>query len=274
MKDSVQRQVLSALLVALRPIAKMLLRSGIGYREFNEISKSAFVDVATKDYGLRGRPTNISRVAVMTGLTRKEIRRIRDKIAGGEESVVAKSTPLGEVLHRWYSDKKFLSEFGYPLDLPFDSDTNSTSFTALVKRSAGDIPPGALRTELKRTGAIEETPEGLLRPLARGALAKESHDKLITGLVRGIYPLATAIAHNAESENDDDLWIQRTVSTRSVRNEDLTRIRRVSRDRLEDLTESIDDLFVAYETLHSADVENTKNEYSSVGLGVFYYEMK
>ncbi|NOX70280.1 MAG: hypothetical protein GXP15_13910 [Gammaproteobacteria bacterium] len=270
MKETVQRQVLNALLVALRPIAKMLLRSGIGYREFSEISKSAFVDVATKEYGLRGRPTNISRVAVMTGLTRKEIRRIRDKISGGEEAVVARSTPLAELLHHWHSDRTFLSETGYPLDLPFDSD--SASFTLLVKRSAGDIPPGALRTELKRTGAIEEMPNGLLRPLTRGAMAKDSHDKLITGLVRGIFPLATAIAHNAESEKDEDLWIQRTVSTGFVRNEDLTRIRRVSRDRLEELTESIDDLFVAYETLHSADSENSSSENSSVGLGVFYYE--
>ena len=206
----------------------------------------------------------------MTGLTRKEIRRIRDKISEGEESVVARSTPLGEVLHRWHSDKDFLNEFGYPLDLAFDGD--SPSFAALVKCAGGDIPPGALRTELKRTGAIEETPGGLLRPLTRGVVAKETHDKLITGLVRGIFPLATAIAHNANSQNGDVLWVQRTVSTQSVGKEDLTRIRRVSRDRLEELTESIDDLFVAYETLHSADHEYSKSTNSAVGIGVFYYE--
>ncbi|MCZ6809330.1 MAG: DUF6502 family protein, partial [Proteobacteria bacterium] len=64
MKDNIQRQILDALLVALRPLARALLRAGIGYREFAEISKTAFVGIATKDYGLRGRPTNISRVAV------------------------------------------------------------------------------------------------------------------------------------------------------------------------------------------------------------------
>ena len=79
MQDDTQRQIHSVILLVLRPIARLLLRGGIGYREFSEISKTAFVQVATKDYGLRGRPTNISRVAVMTGLTRKEVRRIRDK---------------------------------------------------------------------------------------------------------------------------------------------------------------------------------------------------
>jgi hypothetical protein len=71
MQDNSKNIVLSALLKALRPLARILMQSGIGYREFSEISKSAFVDVATTDYGLRGRPTNISRVAVMTGLTSK-----------------------------------------------------------------------------------------------------------------------------------------------------------------------------------------------------------
>ena len=104
MQDKTQRQILAAFLVILRPIARILLRFGIGFREFSEIAKTAFVDVASSDYGLRGRPTNISRVAVMTGLTRKEVKRLRDKIERGEETVVIKATPLSEVLHRWYSD--------------------------------------------------------------------------------------------------------------------------------------------------------------------------
>ena len=64
MQNDIQRQILGAVLLVIRPIARALLRAGIGYREFAEICKTAFVDVAGKDYGLRGRPTNISRVAV------------------------------------------------------------------------------------------------------------------------------------------------------------------------------------------------------------------
>ena len=96
MQDDIQRQILDAFFVILRPIAKILLRCGIGFREFAEVSKAAFVDVASSEYGLRGRPTNISRVAVMSGLTRKEVRRIRNKIESGEHAVAVKSTPLCE----------------------------------------------------------------------------------------------------------------------------------------------------------------------------------
>ncbi len=108
MKDSIQQKILAALLLVLRQLAKALLNAGISYREFAEISKTAFVDVATENYGLRGRPTNISRVAVMTGLTRKEVRRIRDRSAAGNETVIEKQTPMSHILHRWFTDEDFL----------------------------------------------------------------------------------------------------------------------------------------------------------------------
>ena len=91
MQNDIQRQILGAFLIALRPMARILLKFGIGFREFSEVMKTAFVDVATRDFGLRGRPTNISRVAVMTGLTRKEVRRLREKLESGDNAVVVKS---------------------------------------------------------------------------------------------------------------------------------------------------------------------------------------
>ena len=102
MQDTPNSVLLSALLRALKPISRLLMKAGIGYREFAEISKCAFVDVATKDYGLRGRPTNISRVAVMTGLTRKEVKRIRDKISEGLDATTLRVIPPAEILAKWH----------------------------------------------------------------------------------------------------------------------------------------------------------------------------
>lgn len=270
MQDRIQKQVLKALLTALRPIAKMLLRNGVGFREFNEISKAAFVDVATQDYGLRGRPTNISRVAVMTGLTRKEVRRIRDKIDSGEESAVSKTTPLGAVLSSWYAQNDFLDSSGNPKALLFDGDM--PSFTDIVKRAGGDIPPGAMRTELKRIGAIEETAEGLLRPVKRYASPVGEDEQLVEGLVNGLFPLASAVAYNSDPSRTAEPWVQRTVLTDAVRREDISRLRRISHDRLEEFTEAIDDLYAAYETLHSSDKDKDAAKTGTIGVGVFYFE--
>jgi len=268
MQDTIQRHILSALLIALRPLARALLRAGIGHREFNEISKSAYVDVATKDYGLRGRPTNISRVAVMTGLTRKEVRRLRNKGEAGEETQVGRTTPMGVVLHRWYTESEFLNDDGEPRELPFDGAPNS--FSDLVRKHGGDIPPGAMRTELKRINAVVDANGGKLKAIKRNVSRQEVHERLIDGLSIVIYPAVLALANNTNAESPESTWIMRTAATSRVRERDVPRVRRIGSDRLTEFVESIDDLFAAYETLHDDDPSDSSNK--SIGIGVFYFE--
>ena len=177
MQNDIQRQILDAFLLALRPVAKIFFRFGMGFKEFSDIAKTAFVDVATSDYGLRGRPTNISRVAVMTGLTRKEVRRVREKIAGGDLTVVVNSTPLSEILHRWHAENEFLNSAGRPAVLPFHGE--EVSFSSLVKKFGGDIPPGAMRTELKRVGAVIEDEQGNLHAVSRVVHPTGEHEALV-----------------------------------------------------------------------------------------------
>ena len=268
MQSDIQRQILGAFLVALRPLARILLRFGIGYSEFAEISKTAFVDVATKDYGLRGRPTNISRVAVMTGLTRKEVRRIRQKIKDGQQLVTIKTTPMSDIVHRWHGEDDYVDSSGRPVILPFAGD--GATFSGLARKYGGDIPPGAMRTELKRVGAVEEDRQGNLKVISRSIHPERRHDKLITAVVHAIYPLISTVAHNVNPAREEDSWAQINVHTQSIRKSDISRLRRISFDRLTGVSESIDDLFMAYETLH--DNESSENNENTVAIGVFYFE--
>ncbi|MBT8088565.1 MAG: hypothetical protein KJO46_11040, partial [Gammaproteobacteria bacterium] len=70
MSDNENNTLNKALLSILTPLARLCLRYGRGYREFQDLAKAAFVKVASEDYGVHGRPTNASRIAAMTGLTR------------------------------------------------------------------------------------------------------------------------------------------------------------------------------------------------------------
>lgn len=268
MRDDIQRQILGAFLIVLKPIARILLRFGIGFREFSEIAKTAFVDVASSDFGLRGRPTNISRVAVMTGLTRKEVRRLRDKIADGEHTVVVKPTPMWDILHYWHADSEFLDSTGKPATLSFSGEYGS--FSNLVRRFGGDIPPGAMRTELKRVGAVEEGEDGKLTVLKRTFRPEGDHESLVASLVHGVYPLLTTVGHNTDPNRVGSTWAQRIAFTQSVSKSDVPRLKRISADRIESFAESIDDLFMAYETLN--DKEAKDDEKVTLAVGMFYFE--
>ena len=243
------------------------MKSGIGYREFAEISKSAFVDVATADYGLRGRPTNISRVAVMTGLTRKEVKRLRVKIAAGNQVDMARVIPPAEILSRWHSDRDYLDSAGRPLKLDFGGAT--PSFAGLVKKYGGDIPPGAMRTELKRIGAVSEDDSGQLTVQMKFFRPFEGDEQLQQALSQALYGLALNIDHNIVHDIDES-WVERTAFSTRIRRGDNSRVRRISQDRAREFVESVNDLFSAYETIYSEDKPGL--ELTTVGVGVYYFE--
>ena len=262
-----KQRVLNAFLLVMRPVAKILLRYGISFGEFAEISKTAFVDVATSDYGIRGRPTNISRVAVMTGLTRKEVRRLRDKLENGHDLITVKSTPISEILTRWHGETDFLDERGRPAALQFSGGENS--FSDLVKRFGGDVPPGAMRTELKRVGSIVEDKKGRLKVIKRTVVPVDFTDNLVTSLVHGVYPLLSTVALNSDPFRKHDGVPQFTAYSLGIRKDDLTRLRRISYDRLSAAAESFDDLFMAYESPEESSDPGNRN---AVSVGLYYFE--
>jgi len=268
MQEKTKQLVLDAFLLMLRPVIRILLRYGIGYREFAELTKTAFVNVASSDFGIRGRPTNISRVAVMTGLTRKEVRRLRDKVSEGDSSIEVKTTPLLDVLHHWHAQPEFTNSDGRPIPLPFSG--GEKSFADLVRKFGGDIPAGAMRTEMKRVGVVREDESGLLRVIQRSFRPDSDHENLVTLLVHSAYPLLSNIEFNTRPDREDDRWANRVAFTQSLRRQDTKQLRRIAKDRIADFAENIDDIMIAYESLQ--DDGETETGDNVVSVGIFYFE--
>ncbi len=256
-----------AFLLLLRPIARLFLRYGRGTKEYFELSKTAFVLVASEDYGVGGRPTNASRIAAMTGITRREVRRIRAKIARNEAATTELGTPVSDVLDGWHSDPEFLDDDGRPALLPLDG--RSGSFRALIKRYAGDIPEGAMRKELERISAVEPVDDSM-RLLDPSPAIRLEEGRLAAQLQSGPYPLLAAIAENFMNENPQDDWPIEAVLERSIRRSDVRRVRQIVSGRLRAATTNIAELLDAYATLHGGDGQDEPTV--PVSAGVYYTE--
>jgi len=258
-----------AFVAVLKPIARLFLRFGRGFREFSDLSKAAFVAVALKDYGVGGRPTNRSRIAAMTGLTRREISRIRTQIEAGEAYAIERGTPIREVIAGWQSDPDYLDASGMPAALPLTGKTGS--FRALVRRYAGDIPEGAMRKELERVSAID-TVDDTLRLRFDDSDTVASERQMAAELRAGPYPLLTAIAHNQSVDDEDDRWPVANIGHTLVRKSDLPHVRQLVSQRLYGSTRHVSDLLSAYEQLEMD--EKKKEPLVPVAAGVYYAEVQ
>jgi hypothetical protein len=146
----IKNQVLSALHYVLAPLIRVLLRNGVTWSDFTEVAKEVFVQVAREDYGVQGRPTNTSRVALITGLSRREVTRVKDVLLGERPREAAAPSRISQILTAWHVDPQYVGPDGRPATLPAVGD--GPSLATLLKQYAGDTPHGAVIKELEELG--------------------------------------------------------------------------------------------------------------------------
>src|SRR5256884_1598932 len=155
MRSASTKQVLAAARQWLRPLVHVLIRCGVTWKEFAELSRRSYVEVASHQFGKRGRPTNVSRTAVLTGLTRREVRKQRARLAATTDTFAGHVTKASLVLSAWHQDRDLLDSRGKPLPLPLEGE--GVSFAALLRRcGAGDVRPSTLLKELLSAQAVRE----------------------------------------------------------------------------------------------------------------------
>ncbi len=194
MRSPFQQAVLASLASVLAPLARLMLRCGVGCPEFVAVTKAVFVQVATDEYGIRGRPANASRVAAITGLSRKQVRRIKDVGPVARWTPDMEATPTNVVLHYWHFDPEYSEEPGRPRWLPFDGDS---SFSTLVRDYAGDIPPRAMLKALMRVGAVSQDRQHRLLPEERYFNPNDFDEDFVHNAAFALRSLGTTLVYNA-----------------------------------------------------------------------------
>jgi len=163
-----RKQIIAAFRLLVRAMVRLALRNGVSCNEFTEMCKELYVDVASNDYGIDGRPTNMSRIALMTGINRHEVKRLKERLnelSQGEDT--RDSYKIAGVLSAWHKDERYLNSDGQPVDLPLEG--SHPSFSALVQSVSvgGDIAAVTVLRELKRSNTVEDGEGGKLKVKSR-----------------------------------------------------------------------------------------------------------
>lgn len=171
----------------LDELAIALLPRGITPNRFSLLARNAFVRAAADNSRLRNGKVNHSKVAALTGLPRKEIRRILDRTIINLKPHRTTSLPSARVVHGWLTDREFLTRKGKPKSLAVGG--TQFSFEQLVREYGGDISPRAILEELLRSKVVLRTGDRLCLqisklPMPRGGLGTLT--RVIPALVDGL----------------------------------------------------------------------------------------
>jgi hypothetical protein len=171
----------------LTELAVVLLQAGVTPKHFGELAKQAFVEAAGTLSQFRNGKINRSRVAVMTGLSRSEVKRLLSGQISMKAPISAQQSRGERVISGWMSDHRFLDGRGRPLRLPIAG--GRVSFTSLVKQFGGDVPHRAVLEELRRLRVVRQIGNRLELDARRqlpGGRASASLLSLIPVLIDGI----------------------------------------------------------------------------------------
>jgi hypothetical protein len=143
--------ILKSLLLEL---ASILLPRGVTPAQFNDLANQSFIEAAAKMSRFRNGRVNQSRVSVLTGLRRAEVKKFLLRASSPMQSNARHRSPVETVIAGWCADKRYTARNGGPKRLVISG--TKTSFALLVKQYAGDVPHRAVLNELTRLGVARQ----------------------------------------------------------------------------------------------------------------------
>lgn len=177
------------LLSLLTPAVRFCLRHAMGVYELLEVVKIAFVTVAAEQLRAAGDKETVSRLGIITGLQRREVKRILEEDWKPEEY----SNLTTRIIGQWEQDKRFSTKNKSPALLTFAGE--DSEFDLLVRSVSKDTGPKAVLFDLERLGLVERVGDKVRLKKALNVY-KGDPEKGLALLSRDTDTLAKAVEQN------------------------------------------------------------------------------
>ncbi len=267
MTTSRNETLFSVVVKILRPLVRILLRNGVPYGTFADLAKHIYVDLATKEFGISGRKQSVSRVSIITGLSRKEVSRVQEIPDPKDTEASERYNRAARVISGWARDSRFSGKTGQPADLPLEG--SGATFAELVRAFSGDVPSRAILDELLRVGAVESLADGRVRLLTHAYVPRTEEAGKLDILGTDVRDLIRTIDHNLSADTGKTFF-QRKVSYDNLPKEILSEFQHLANPRAQGLLEELDRWLSRHDRDTNPSVSGTGK--IRAGLGIYYFE--
>lgn len=265
METPPQTALVNAIRRILRPLIRVLLRNGMAYADLAALLRREFVEVAAEDFTLPGRKQSVSRVSVITGINRKEVKRILEEPT---ELTSAENNRAARVITGWMRDAEYTDNNNAPRPLSWGVADAPHRFEALVKKHSGDMPARSVLDELVRVGAVTLNNDTVTLT-ATGYIPTASNDELLHLSGVAIADLINTIDHNLDPGNKTTRF-QLSVAYDDVSHQGVELFRHLSKEKSTELLHYLDSFLSTQDRTVNPSIEG-EGKYRT-GLGIYYFE--
>lgn len=261
---------LDAIETLLRPLMPVVLSYGVTEQDIGEVFKSLYLETLSEKLREQGRPTTVARLALMTGLTRAEVERLRTRRAEKRQrrtQSTQKLDQLARLLATWHDDNRFSTPYGAPLDLSLQTERGFRTFAEIVEAAGAGNDPSLVLDELLAAGCVEVHAEKFVRCINRVFIPTGVDVSRIVRLGQYVAAMNATMTHNLLRSPSEPSYYERALVTGgSVKREFREVALQYLNTTLQQVIEQMDRWWEAKEE------EFRDPEGSRYGLCAFFYE--
>ena len=218
---------MSALRRLLRPLVKLLLSHSITYPFLSNLLKSIYVEVANNEFQLANKPQTDSRISLLSGVHRKDVKRLLGEASS--DQAVPPSVSLGaQLVALWTTDEDYLDNNGNPRPLPrLASDGGASSFEGLVGSISKDIRSRVVLDEWLRLGVAWIDDEDRVNLKTDAFIPEKGFDEKAFYFGQNLHDHMAAGAHNLLGQQPP--FLERSVYYSKLKPESVTELAELSK---------------------------------------------
>lgn len=193
---AVPETLIAALQRALRPLVRFLISRSIPFPFTANLLRGIYIDVAVKEFPVAEKPQTDSRITLLTGVHRKDVKRLRGVPHGALRA--PRTASLGtQLIAHWTTLPKYLDRQGAPKPLPrLPGETDRPSFESLVRSLNTDIRPRVVLDEWLRLGIAHLDDQDRVCLNVEAFVPPKGSDEMTYYFGRNLHDHVAAAVHN------------------------------------------------------------------------------
>jgi hypothetical protein len=263
--NKTQAALVKAVNMLCKPLIRLLIEKGITFPQFRELMKELYVEVANESFSLDDKTPSDSRIFVLTGVHRKDIKRIREQAEQDSQQITSSASLSGEIVARWSSLPEYLDAKGKPRPLLKTGKNDEAGFEQLVSSVSKDVRPKVILEEWLRLNVVRLKNDTVILNQSAFVTNKEFKE-MAYYLGHNVHDHIASCVSNILA--DDDPMLERSVYYASLTENSVDKLNTIASKKGDELLQHINKQAIK---LYDADKHKDDAVYR-MRLGVYWYQ--